>query len=103
VPLRPILERFTPAPFNDAVKVSIHGWEFRQKTAVHARVGPAFILVTTGLNRLFCADAEMADTILTRRKEFVQFPLTKTVMKVLGENVMCVRRTPLPPFPGDLI
>jgi hypothetical protein len=90
VPLRPVFERVLPAAFYDAIKVTIFGWEFRDKHDLHDRVGPAFILVTPGINQLLCADPAMAQVILARRKDFVQSPTASKVMNFLGENIVTV-------------
>ncbi|KAM5529282.1 cytochrome P450 CYP13A3 [Fusarium oxysporum f. sp. phaseoli] len=88
VPLRPVFERILPAAFYDAIKVTIFGWEFRDKHHLHDRLGPAFILVTTAINQLQCADPAMAQVILARRKDFVQSPTASKVMNFLGENIV---------------
>lgn len=91
IPLRPIFERLLPVALYDAIKVTIYGWEFRDKYALHDKVGQAFILVTTAQNQLICADPAMTQVILTRRKDFVQLPTASRVMRLLGENVLTVR------------
>ncbi|OAQ85151.1 cytochrome p450 domain-containing protein [Purpureocillium lilacinum] len=88
VPLRPILARFLPEPLFDRVRLSIFGWEFLDKGAIHERVGPAFILVTAGVNELWCADPHMAQSILSRRKDFVQLPIGSKILCFLGENIL---------------
>jgi hypothetical protein len=66
------------------------GWEFADKNRFHERVGPAFILVTAGMNQLWCADPAMATVILARRKDFVQLPLASKIMRFLGDNIITV-------------
>ncbi|GJC96777.1 MFS multidrug transporter [Colletotrichum higginsianum] len=88
VPARPLLKRVLPARAFAAVELTIFGWEFRDKAAVHARVGPAFVVVTTGLNQLMCADPAMAHAILARRREFVQPAISIKVMSFLGMNIL---------------
>ncbi|WQF83646.1 Putative cytochrome P450 [Colletotrichum destructivum] len=88
VPARPLLKRVLPARAFAAVELTIFGWEFRDKAAVHARVGPAFVVVTTGLNQLICADPAMAHAILARRREFVQPAISIKVMSFLGMNIL---------------
>ena len=90
VPLRPLFERILPAAFYDAIKVTIFGWEFRDKYDLHDRVGPAFILVTPATNQLLCADPAMAQVILARRKDFVQSPTASKIMNFLGKNIVTV-------------
>ncbi|KAL2880096.1 hypothetical protein SGCOL_004480 [Colletotrichum sp. CLE4] len=88
VPLRPLFKRLLPATFFATVELTIVGWEFRDKSAVHDRVGPAFMLVTTGLNQLICADPTMAHAILNGRREFVQPDIVCKVMGFLGSNIL---------------
>jgi hypothetical protein len=90
VPLRPFYRRILPATLFATVELSIWGWEFRDKAAIHARLGPAFIIVTTGLNQLICADSTMAHAILSRRKDFVHPKTTTQAMSFLGKNILTV-------------
>ncbi|KAK1634217.1 hypothetical protein BDP81DRAFT_432382 [Colletotrichum phormii] len=90
VPLRPLFKRLLPATFFATVELTIVGWEFRDKSAVHDRIGPAFMLVTTGLNQLICADPTMAHAILNGRREFVQPDIVCKVMGFLGSNILTV-------------
>jgi hypothetical protein len=90
VPLRPFYCRVLPATLFATVELSIWGWEFRDKAAIHARLGPAFIIVTTGLNQLICADSTMAHAILSRRKDFVHPKTTTQAMSFLGKNILTV-------------
>ncbi|KAL8366308.1 hypothetical protein RB595_004870 [Gaeumannomyces hyphopodioides] len=87
-PLRPVLRRLLPAAAFDVYELSLWGWEFRAKAAVHKRYGPAFVVVTTGLNRLVCADPAMAHTILARRKDFVHPDINLKTMGFLGSNII---------------
>ena len=57
-PLRPILKAFFPATMITTFEVTCWGWEFHDKGAAHERLGQAFMIVTTGHNRLVCADHE---------------------------------------------
>jgi hypothetical protein len=90
VPLRPILRRLLPAAIFATAELSIWGWEFHDKAAIHEKLGPAFIFVTTGLNRLVCADPSMAHAIMTRRKDFVHPEITSKAMGFLGANIVTV-------------
>jgi hypothetical protein len=72
------------------VGLSIWGWEFRDKAAVHERLGPVFLFVTTGLNRPVRADPSMARTIMSRRKDFVHPNITTQAMGLLGANIVTV-------------
>ncbi|KAK1528222.1 hypothetical protein CPAR01_12780 [Colletotrichum paranaense] len=88
VPFRPLLKRFLPPTFFATVELTVVGWEFRDKSSVHDRVGPAFMLVTTGLNQLICADPTMAHAILNGRREFVQPDIVCKAMGFLGSNIL---------------
>jgi hypothetical protein len=90
VPLRPLYRQILPATIFTTVELSIWGWEFRDKAAIHERLGPAFIIVTTGLNQLICADSTMAHAILSRRKDFVHPKTTTQAMSFLGKNILTV-------------
>ncbi|KAL8319197.1 hypothetical protein RB597_006130 [Gaeumannomyces tritici] len=87
-PLRPVLRRLLPAAAFGVYELSLWGWEFRAKAAVHKRYGPAFVVVTTGLNRLVCADPAMAHAILARRKDFVHPDINLKTMGFLGSNII---------------
>lgn len=90
-----MLRRLLPAAAFDVYELSLWGWEFRAKAAVHKRYGPAFVVVTTGLNRLVCADPAMAHTILARRKDFVHPDINLKTMGFLGNNIITARCCPL--------
>ncbi|KAK1994420.1 cytochrome P450 [Colletotrichum falcatum] len=92
VPLRPVLRRLLPARVYDSVSLVIFGWEFLDTSAVHERIGPAFIIVTTAQYQLVCADPAMALTILTKRNDFVQGEVLRRIMGFAGDNVLTVRR-----------
>ncbi|KZL75677.1 hypothetical protein CI238_04877 [Colletotrichum incanum] len=88
LPLRPLAKRLLPARAFAAAELVISGWEFRDKAAVHTRTGPAFVIVTTGVNQLICADPDMAQVVLAKRKEFVRSPASIKIMSLLGMNVL---------------
>jgi hypothetical protein len=92
VTLRPIFQCFLPASIFATVELSIWGWEFRDKAAIHEKLGPVFIFVTTGLNRLICADPAMVHHIMAKRRDFVHPETTAQVMGFLGPNIVTVSR-----------
>ena len=96
MPIRSLLHILLPQSLYERASVGFMGWEFFDKNRLHERVGPAFILVTAGMNQLWCADPAMATVILARRKDFVQLPLASKVMRFLGENILTVGL----PFPS---
>ena len=74
VPLRSIFYRSLPSFAFERIKYTIYGWEFQEKaTESPRRSDPAFLLVTPGRNELWVEDPDLANTILARRKDFVQF------------------------------
>jgi hypothetical protein len=79
VPLRPTLKRILPRSVYDAIKISIFGWEFRDKYALHAQVGSVFWLVNPGSCELWVADPAVAQIVLARRKDFIQLPIASFV------------------------
>ncbi|GKU08367.1 unnamed protein product [Fusarium langsethiae] len=90
-PLRPILRLFLPVVVFRTFELTLWGWEFHDKGAAHQRLGPAFVVVTTGLNRLISADPVMAGTILARRQGFVHPDVTTNTMGLLGPNLVTSR------------
>lgn len=74
-----------------ALDVTCWGWEFHDKGVAHERLGQAFIIVTTGHNRLICADATMTHSIMVRRKDFLHPDISLKTMGLLGPNLVTVR------------
>ncbi|KAH7012545.1 cytochrome P450 [Microdochium trichocladiopsis] len=87
-PLKPLLRRILPASARRAFDLTLWGWEFHDKSAIHERLGPAFVIVTTSLNRFVTADPAMANAILARRRDFVHPDVTTSVMGLLGHNLV---------------
>lgn len=73
--LRPLLKKTLPEATFDRWNASIYGWEFHSRYRIFARLGPAFMLVTTRKNELMVADPEMTYNILGRRNDFVQLDI----------------------------
>lgn len=91
VPLRRILEKLLPASFYEKFfQTTIYGWEFRDKNALHKRIGQMFLLVSAGETELWVADPTAAQSVLTRRKDFVQSKIGTKVMETLGPNIITV-------------
>ncbi|KAH7406696.1 cytochrome P450 [Phaeosphaeria sp. MPI-PUGE-AT-0046c] len=91
VPLRPVFQFILPSGIFATVELSIWGWEFRDKAAIHEKLGPVFIFVTTGLNRLICADPGMAHHIMAKRRDFVHPEATTQAMGFLGANIVTAK------------
>lgn len=94
VPLRPLYQFLLPRILFSTVELSIWGWEFRDKGAIHEKLGPTFILVTTGQNRLVSADPVLAQHILVKRNAFVHPEVTTQAMGFLGANIVTVNIFP---------
>ncbi|KAH3947634.1 hypothetical protein HBH53_112200 [Parastagonospora nodorum] len=90
-PLRPLLKPILPASIFAVFDATCWGWEFHDKGATHEKFGDAFIMVTTGHNRLVCADPAMSQSVLARRKDFHHPELSKKTMGVLGPNLVTSR------------
>jgi hypothetical protein len=91
VPLRLTLEKFLPSSFyENHIKASIYGWEFRDKNILHEKIGPAFLLVSSGDTELWAADPDAAQAVMARRKDFVQAPIATKILSVLGPNILSV-------------
>ena len=67
--IQPFL-RLLPDSLIQFAIISNPTWSFRDKAAVHQRLGPALVLVCPGINHIWVADPDAATTILTKRKEF---------------------------------
>jgi hypothetical protein len=84
--LEPILPNFL-----DGMIANTYGWEYRDKYKIHQRVGSTFLLVTPGEMECWTADPEVAQIVLTRRKDFIQMPLSNVVVGMCGPNLLSVR------------
>ncbi|KAI6289876.1 hypothetical protein MCOR14_010290 [Pyricularia oryzae] len=87
-PLHAILVRILPSSAYAYIQPCFFGWEFHNKGAIHQRLGPAFVLVTTGVNRLCCSDPTLASTFMTRRRDFVHADVSNHVMGIHGPNII---------------
>ncbi|KAL3492291.1 cytochrome P450 [Aspergillus germanicus] len=86
--LQPLLEKYIPKPLYTRLDVAIYGWEYRQKAAIHGRVGKTFVLATLDECTLWVADPAIANVILQRRKDFLQPGIVGKVMGLFGANVI---------------
>ncbi|KAM7201214.1 Cytochrome P450 [Naviculisporaceae sp. PSN 640] len=85
VPLRNFLEKYIPL---SGIRPSIFGWEMIDKTAVHDKYGETFILCTPDVNEVWVASPDLANIILSRRKEFPQSVATIKTLSVFGPNIL---------------
>lgn len=98
VPLRLAIKKLTTKSFYDNhIRTSIYGWEFRDKNSLHEKMhdkyGPMFIIVSAGENELWVADQTAAQFVLMRRKEFLQSKIGTKIMEALGPNMLTVSGT----------
>ena len=84
--IQPLL-RLLPDSLIQFSIISNPTWSFRDKAAVHRRLGPAFVLVCPGINHISVADPDAVTTILTKRKEFPKPNLYGKLTSVLDGGV----------------
>ncbi|TLD09466.1 hypothetical protein PspLS_12014 [Pyricularia sp. CBS 133598] len=87
-PLHAILVRVLPSSAYAYIEPSFFGWEFHDKGAIHQRLGSAFVIVTTGINRLVSSDPTLSLTFMTRRRDFVHTDSSTQVMGMHGPNII---------------
>ncbi len=61
-----------PFGFGTWARCTYMGWSFDDKHALHDELGSILTIVTPGGNEVTVADPEAAQTILTRRKDFIK-------------------------------
>ncbi|KAF2398204.1 cytochrome P450 [Trichodelitschia bisporula] len=88
VALRPLIYRILPARLYDEIKPHLFGWEFTDKYALHARIGPAFLAVSSGEIMFVCADPNLAQEILSRTRDFHALSMTGVIMGIFGPNLI---------------
>ena len=81
-PFNPIWYRFSgsvvpwlqrlPYGLGDFAASSYNGWSYRDKYALHQKLGGAFVQVNPGINEVFVADTKTVHDILDRRREFIR-------------------------------
>ena len=82
--MRNVLEKWIPW---EGIRPSIFGWEFIDKNQVHSRY-PTFILCNPDVNEVWCAEPELANTVLARRRDYTQLKMTKVMMGKFGSNMI---------------
>lgn len=88
VPLRPLLRSLLPPSLFSRVNHTTYGYEWTERRSTHARLGPSFLLVTSGNNELNVADPALATEILRRPKDFRQTLIGSQVMRIFGDNLI---------------
>ena len=66
------------------------GWQFDDKSALHANLGPIFTIVTPACNEIIVADPAATHAILAKRKEFIKPAIMYDQLNVFGPNVNTV-------------
>ena len=67
-----LLLKYLPFGLGTWARCTYIGWQFDEKHALHDELGPVFLIVTPGGNEVSVADAQVAHTILSQRKEFIK-------------------------------
>ncbi|KIW22830.1 uncharacterized protein PV07_11088 [Cladophialophora immunda] len=88
VPLRPLFEKLLPDWMYEPINLATYGFEFRSKTAVFAKRGPAIILVTAGSNELSLMDPELASEVLKRIKDFPNTDIGGVILNIFGPSLI---------------
>lgn len=103
--LAPILSHL-PFGLGNFVDYSTFGWAFKDKFAMHARLGDAFTIVGPAQNHVIVANAKTVEDITSRRKDFQKSEAMYKPLEMFGPNVDTVegetwqrhRRLTTPPF-----
>ena len=66
------------------------GWQYDDAGAIHAELGPAFVLCTPSVNEVAVADPAAAHVIMSRRKEFPKPAKIYKLFDVFGRNLETV-------------
>ena len=64
--------KYLPFGLGTWTRCTYIGWQFHEKHALHDELGPVFLIVTPGGNEVAVADAQVAHTVLSQRKEFIK-------------------------------
>ncbi|KAL5334268.1 putative cytochrome P450 monooxygenase [Aspergillus crustosus] len=87
--LQPQFQKYLPTSIYERLDVVAHGWEFRNKRKYHDRLGNTFIVVSPDEASVWCADTQVANSILSRRIDFPQAPVVAQILGFFGPNVFC--------------
>jgi cytochrome P450 len=79
---------------------------FSNRYRLHAKHGPAFLVVTPKEINLYIGDAEVVEDILSKRKDLIKAEEAGTALNLFGTNVVTLngedwarhRRITTPPF-----
>lgn len=78
------LQKYLPESVYEHVRVTIYGWEFRDRWKIFEKKGLSYILVTPKKNEIWSADPAVASRVLLRRKDFLQLAITKSTQPDAG-------------------
>lgn len=94
VPLRPHFQRWLPKAVYDRIVLTIYGWEFHERMRPFEEYsGPrgndkSYMLVTCGKSEFWTYDADIANEVLRRPRDFQQVDITDLFMARFGHNVL---------------
>jgi hypothetical protein len=103
-----LIPLFKALPFGlgNWVVYSGFGSMFSNRYRLHAKHGPAFLVVTPKEINLYIGDAEVVEDILSKRKDLIKAEEAGTALNLFGTNVVTLngedwarhRRITTPPF-----
>ncbi|EXJ83070.1 hypothetical protein A1O1_06688 [Capronia coronata CBS 617.96] len=82
------------------------GWTFKERFAIHAKYGEAFIIVSPGENDVVLANPAATEEVMRRRNDFIKNPAMYGMLDIYGPNLDTVngkdwdrhRKVTVPPF-----
>ncbi|KAG4030675.1 hypothetical protein MFRU_011g01330 [Monilinia fructicola] len=81
------LSKILPRFIFDWVKITIPAWEHYCKYSIHEKWGTSFILVSPSENTIYVGDPDIAEGVLTRRKDFPKIGVALQIMEIFGANI----------------
>lgn len=85
--IHPTLSKFRDRVIRKGLPFSYIGWQFEQGHGIHARLGPAFVLVSPSLIEVVIGEAAAAHNLLSRRKDFIKPAVLYDGLNVFGPNL----------------
>ena len=87
-PFLPLVKRFLPPSFAHTYDLGIYGVEWRDRLAERQRETPGYLVVSLFKPpELFVEDGELANAILSRRREFEQDKVSRRIMNQFGPSL----------------
>ena len=90
--IEPLLRRL-PLGLGDWARYSVMGWQLEDRFAMHARLGPAFVIVSPSLNEIIIADPAASHEVLSHWRQYVKSPMQRMLFNTFGENLNTVEGT----------